>query len=774
MDSKTNWEKIVSNEDLALSKRQREKQYIESKQRRIALPELIDEGWEEYKAYKDPKYVGVRKKKPFYDFFEDTVWLLFAKMGFTHMNSDRDFVMSHDFQNPNHTKQIDVFAADEECVIIVECKSSEVRKDSNFKTDLEALYGMMEGLTKEARKQFPGRKVKFIWATKNYILSRADQKRLKDWGIIHFGDAVIEYYSGLIKHLGTAAKYQLLGNLFANTEIKNMDSTIPAIQGKMGGHTYYSFSIEPERLLKICYVLHRNEANKNMMPTYQRLIKKSRLNSVQKFVNEGGYFPNSLIISIDTNGRGLKFDLAQAKTENSVSKLGVLHLPKRYRSAYIIDGQHRLYGYSGSKYAKSNSIPVVAFVDLDRTEQIKLFMDINENQKAVDKNLRVILNADLLWDSSSFNEQRQALRSKIAQMLGEEETSPLLGRVIVGQDNNTSEKCISADAIQTALKQSHFLTTFDKKNAIVDDGTFDLGENQNTCDRLYPFLEECLKYIKQHTEDEWSKGDSDNGLLTMNRGIQAIIRVLDDIVLRLTNNDINVKSQELPQIIKEVQWYLDPLIDFINNITEEQRKDLRGYFGSGAIPRFWRTYQKAIADARSDFMPDGLTEYWQKESKQFNAESIQLLREIEEITKEMIASTLQHHYGYNWEIKSIPKNIYSPAKQKADDQNYDMIKSGDESTQEEISFWDYITLKDCKTIVTSGNHWTELFEPMLTRPEEKNKSGGKSAKTDWLDKMTSVSNGLTRTNYSVSKDDYDLIKSIYDWLVQITKSRDLQ
>lgn len=55
-------------------------------------------------------------------------------------------------------------------------------------------------------------------------------------------------------------------------------------------------------------MLHRNEANKNMMPTYQRIIKKNRLKSFQQFVNNGGYFPNSIIISIDSNGRGLRFD----------------------------------------------------------------------------------------------------------------------------------------------------------------------------------------------------------------------------------------------------------------------------------------------------------------------------------------------------------------------------------------------------------------------------------------------------------------------------------
>lgn len=125
-----------------------------------------------------------------------------------------------------------------------------------------------------------------------------------------------------------------------------------------------------------------------------------------------------------------------AKLENSISKLGILYLPKRYRSAYIIDGQHRLYGYSDSKYAKTNTIPVVAFVDLDREEQIKLFMDINENQKAVPKTLRVTLNSDMLWESPNFNERRKALRSKIAQMLGEEDTSPLLNRVVIGENEN--------------------------------------------------------------------------------------------------------------------------------------------------------------------------------------------------------------------------------------------------------------------------------------------------------------------------------------------------
>lgn len=764
-DTKTNWDNIVSGDNLARVKVLRGKKFIEQKERRIALPELVEEGWEEFKEYKNPKYVGVRKSKALDEQFEDSIWCLFARLGFSHMNKDRNFKMSYDYQNPNITQQIDIFAADDETVLIVECKASETPKDGIFKKQLEALHGQMDGLRKEALKQFPKAKVKFIWATHNYIISSADQEKMREWDIMHFSDAIISYYSELAKHLGTCARYQLLGNLFSNQEIRNMDDTIPAIQGRMGGHEYYSFSIEPERLLKIGYVLHRNEANKNMMPTYQRLIKKKRLQEVQKFINSGGYFPNSLIISIDTGGKGLQFDLSSSKVDGALSRIGILHLPKKYHSAYIIDGQHRLYGYSDSKYASINSIPVVAFVDLDRQEQIKLFMDINENQKSVPKSLRVILNSDMLWDSPDFNKRRQALRSKIAQMFGEEETSPLLGRVIVGEgeSENPTIKCITVEAIQGALKKSSFLTQYGKKNLIIKDGTFDVGDNQRTCDLLYPFLESCLRYVKDSAESEWERGDGADGMLTMNRGIQAVIRVINDIVNHLIEQkDIFPKSQKTSEIVGKVSFYLDPLADYLNNLTPQERKDLRGFFGGGADTRFWRAFQREISKVRTDFNPEGLKEYWENETKTYNSDSMSYLREIEGRIKDIVQAGLQSKYGSKWEIMGLPRNIYKRARSCADEKNYDNISAGD--NVDIVSAWDCVSLKECKEIVISGSHWTELYEEKLTRPEDIKLIGGKTAKTKWIEQIEIWQNKLNMPSFSITTADYESIRSIHSWL----------
>lgn len=759
----TNWENVVSSKDLLSAKNKRKNLYIEDKQRKIALAELEEEGWEFVKDYADPKYVKVRKLKPFDEQFEDKIWLLLYQMGFNELNKDRNFRLEYDYHNPDHTQQIDVFAVDEEVALIVECKSAETQKDGVFKKEIEALHGQMDGLRKKVISKYPGRKVKFIWAVHNYIMSQKDIERLRDWGIIFFSDSTIQYYCELVKHLGSCAKYQLLGNLLANTEISNMENQIPAIKGKMGGFDYYEFSIEPEKLLKIGYVLHRSEANKAMMPTYQRIIKKKRLKEVQTFINNGGYFPNSLIISIDTNGKGVRFDPSPTKVDGALSKLGVLYLPKRYHSVYIIDGQHRLNGYSDTKFSQTNTIPVVAFIDLKRTDQLKLFMDINENQKSVSKTLRVTLSSDMLWDSPDYNDRMEALRSKIAQMCGEEPTSPLLGRVVIGEDEKNPTKCITIEAIQLALKRTHFFSTFGKHNTITIDGSFDVGDNDAIVGLFYPFLEGCFKILKTNCENEWVAGDQ--GILTINRGIQGVIRVIDDIVDHLIKqNKIAPKSQsqKLESLLDEVEYYLEPLVSYFNTIDDSRRKELKGFLGGGGETKFWRSFQKVISESRSDFNPEGLNEYIENETKQFNVESREYLSTIETCVKSIISHNLLEYYGENWLIKGIPKSIYKSAEKTASDKNYELLSNDEEGSFE---IWDCITLADCREIVCYSHNWRDIFENILTRPEDA-KLTTKEQKSEWILTMSKEINKISKPTYSVPKSTFELISSVYKWLIE--------
>lgn len=764
--SKTNWEKLVCEKDLNSAKRDRRKQFDSLKIKADDLPKYVDEGWEKSKEYKNAKFIGITREKSIQVQFENKIWLLFASMGFSTMNADREFYMSYDFHDESLVHQVDVLAVDDETIIMIECHAADEMTDRSFMTEIREFSNRIAGLRKEALKKFPNRKSKFIWATHNYIVQKKELIALDKVGITYFNDSAVEYYLDFSKHLGSCSRYQLLGSLFANQEIKNMDNRIPAIQGKMGGYTYYSFSIEPEKLLKVGYVLHRNEANQNMMPTYQRIIKKTRLTSVRNFINNGGYFPNSIIISIDTGGKGLVFDQSATKVDGAISKLGILHIPKRYRTAYIIDGQHRLYGYSDSNYASTNTIPVVAFVDLDRTEQIKLFMDINENQKAVPKSLRVTLNADMLWESKDMNERRQALRSKIAQMLGEEPTSPLRSRVLVGEAELTPGRCITIEAIQAALKKCNFFNVYNKKGELISQGTFDLDDNQESCDLFYPFIEHCFKYIRENCLEEWNKGDKEDGMLTINRGIHGVIRVIDDVVNMLVEKEmINPKTQDLEDMFGLITYYLKPLTTYINYLDVEQRKEIKKVFGGGGDVRFWRAYQKAIADARSDFKPEGVDEYWLNEAKTFNETTRIMIGEIENKIKTIIADNLQDYFGDAWLVKGLPKNIYTKAKKNADDRMYD-LKMNDVDT-EEVEVWDFVTLADCQSIALNGKNWSTFFEDLLVRPEEMKIAGGKEAKTQWILRLSAIRNKLTKDSYSVPVDEYSYVKSIHDWIMEM-------
>ncbi len=727
-------------------------------------PELLEKyllkGWEVDREFKTK--VRVKKLKSEDLLFEDEVWVTMARLGFKSLNKDRNFLLSYsaDFLL---TQQIDIFAVDDETIIIIECKASDGNiKQGNFKTTIEAIGGKKEGILNNLKRLYPNtkHKVKFIFATKNYILSEQDMQRLENFGIEHFDEEMIYYYQELTKHLGISAKYQLLGHLFEGQTIPNLQNKIPAIRGKMGGHTYYSFSIEPEKLLKIGYVLHRNKANKKMMPTYQRLIKKSRLKSVQDFVEDGGYFPNSVVIDIDSNGKRLTFNRSEKQVEDSISKIGVLHLPKSFRSAYIIDGQHRLYGYANSEYKSSNTIPVVAFIDLARKEQLQLFMQINENQKAVPKNLRNTLNSDLLWNSEDLREQVKALKLQIAQDLGEEKTSPLFDKIIIGENKKTATRCITIDTIKIGLDRSNFFGQF-SKDSIKVDGTFYKGNNDDTYKILFPFLEKCFSYIKNHLNDEWEKGEHNNGFLAINAGVESLIRIFSDIIDHLVSkNQINPKSNSLDSIYNEILYYLDPLVEYLNNLNLEQKMELRKSYGTAGRAKYWRILQKEIYNKRNEFQPEGMLKHWKDEEKAFNEESFKMIRDIEIYMKDDFRNKLKQYYKDNWFKGGLPKAVYDEVNKRASDKNYEA-----KNKNEEVEPWDCLNMIDYRKIATYGRNWSEIFEKYYTKPGEEKIRGGKEAKTSWLQKLERIRNQNFHS-YSVKEDEYGFLIELNEWLIE--------
>ena len=614
------------------------------------------------------------------------------------------------------------------------------------------MKGKIEGLRKSIHLLFPSvkHKIKFILATRNYFISDEDQERLKQVGGIHFNEENIDYFLALNSQIGISAKYQLLGNIFPGQEIPELDNLVPAVEGRMGGHIYYSFSIEPEKLLKIGYVLHRNKANINMMPTYQRLIKKARLNSVFEFIEEGGYFPNSIVISIDT--KKTYFERANKQVGSTLSKVGILHIPKRYRSAYIIDGQHRLYGYSNSEYRKKNTIPVVAFINLSRDEQVKIFMQINENQKTVSKDLRNTLNADLLWDSESKTEQMRALCSRISIHLGESRDSALFNKISIGED----KKIITTQAIENALKKSNFLGKV-SKSKIEELGTIYNGDLDYTYERLKEYLSFGLNYFREHLPEEWEKGN--DSMLIINKGIYGMILILSDVLIHVRDNqNFDIKKNSVKSIFSEVKTYLDPVITFIKSIDETTSNELKSSYGSTGDTKYWRTFQKAIKNTHKSFNPEGLDDYFKREEKLYNNKAINFIRDIELHLKNDYRAKLESHFGKKWFEKGVPPKIAEKALSDCFNKNREI-----EDDDKGVEPWDCLTIIAYREIALKN--WQNVFEKDYTKPGEEKISGGKDEKTKWMARLERIRNQNFHS-YSVTEEELGFLENLHDWLIK--------
>lgn len=145
--------------------------------------------------------------------------------------------------------------------------------------------------------------------------------------------------------MGCAAKYQIFSVLFPKETIPQQVE-VPAISASRGKIKLYYFLIQPEELLKIAYVHHRRSTPKELAGSYQRMLNKSRLRRIDGFITKGSHFPNNIILNSTTKPVFKQFT---KKKQAGDVLFGMLQLPRQYASAWIIDGQHRLYGYADNE-----------------------------------------------------------------------------------------------------------------------------------------------------------------------------------------------------------------------------------------------------------------------------------------------------------------------------------------------------------------------------------------------------------------------------------------
>lgn len=685
--------------------------------------------------------------------FEDDIWCMFYNLGFRILNSDEKLRVQWG-DNPGEDKQIDILAVGDEAIFVVECKAAEKSKQQSFQQPLTEMSKYIPGMTESLRQIYGKEKrVKFIFATRNYriVEDGDDDIRMRNNGIYHLDDNAYKYICNLVTSYQTSVIYQFYSLMFKDELISDKPITIPALKGKMGEKDYYLFSIEPNTLLKIGFVLHRTKVNDSMAPTYQRLLVPKRLKGITKFIDEeNGYFPNSIIINFSEPNEKLtvSFDSIH-KESSSDSEFGLLHIPNAYGIAYIIDGQHRVYGYANSKHKNEHTIPVVAFVNMPSDEQLKIFMEINENQKSVSKNLKIDLQEDLYFTEDNLELRMKALRSSTIKMLGTQASSILANRITIGEDKAE----LSSDNFNSGLKRSGLIPSAKKTKwqGETDSCLYDTTETDafkamvNGRNAIFKYLNNCYSVADKYMDEE-----TKSVFLFSNRATYPFIALmgllhshliaLGEITLSMTINERNDKM--VP--------YIKTLAEGLNNISQEEGDFLRGIQGQGAEKKWLLSYQNIINKTYPEYFPEELKVWKEMRDQDIQNEGEKLKEEIRELLRILVFDRLQLVYGVNFE-----KSIHQ-LRHRCEGSIYEIYGDDDDFVMDNHDWKDWVEISDYRDLIDknySDDRFSEVFGIALN---EKCKS--KKEKLAWI-KLVEVQKGKKKT--LMTKSDVNTL-----WLIQ--------
>jgi DGQHR domain-containing protein len=176
---------------------------------------------------------------------------------------------------------------------------------------------------------------------------------------------------------------------------------------RQGKHRFYTLTMDSDVLAKTCFVSTRDE---NPREGFQRVLDKERAQQIADYIDAGfGTIPTSIVLSAQPEAE-LR-DIGKGKT------IEFCPIPKAF---LILDGQHRVYGFSLAKTALR--VPVVVYNGLSRKDESRLFIDINTKQRPVPN--------ELLLDIKKLAEMETSTEKQLGDvfdLFNTEPASPLLG-----------------------------------------------------------------------------------------------------------------------------------------------------------------------------------------------------------------------------------------------------------------------------------------------------------------------------------------------------------
>lgn len=693
------------------------------------LEAYIDAGW--YLHAELARAVQVRKARHHDELLENQVWRMFYLMGYPQLNAGSKFTIEIKVKGePISRKALDIFAKDDETVIVGKCFSSQEIKRKSFQKEIDE-FARLKGPIAASIKRHYGNdfKPKIVWMffTQNIIWNEQDKNRAESSNIHIVTERELPYFLQISDHLRHSARYQFLGEFLKGQKIPELEGkTVPAIRGRLAGRTFYSFVVKASDLLKIAFINHRSLNDPDGAPSYQRLVSRTRLKQVRAYIENGGFFPNNLLLNFN---RRVKFEPV-TKADNGGIVHGTLHLPDQYRSAWVIDGQHRLYAYSGiPKKSSEANVIVVSFEELPKEEEANLFVTINHEQKTVPKNLLDDLEGELKWGSDIPSERIGAIGARLIGVLNQDLGEPFHNRVTKQGINPTDVVCLTVPNFKQALRRSGLIGRAQFNNKEFIPGPLSGLNDKATIERARIILNGYFGLIRTANEKVWKMGRE--SVVCINTGIFGYLLLLEYLI-RFAESESSFDARQLNAelLLEEISELMDPILSWLSNASEvEIDSKFRVTYGSGGPPEYFFRLAAMIKEKYSDFLPEGFEAWRIAQSEDRINEADRQIKDINIIVQKTIFDLLKKQYGIEkgayWEKGVKNSEIKVRAYEKA--QQYEI--------DDRLDLEHYLDFIEYKKIVEHKENWT-VFKPLFDIPLPGDKGLAKNLR--WMDRVNEL------------------------------------
>jgi DNA sulfur modification protein DndB len=316
---------------------------------------------------------------------------------------------------------------------------------------------------------------------------------------------------------------------------KNVAVNYPCLVISQNNHRFYLTSIPVADIFAYCFVSTRDDDN---LQGFQRQLSKPRADDIAKYLDQGvGSIPTNIVLSAQEDAI-LKYN----RRNKTIS------FERLDKSFLVLDGQHRLWGYQIclERFKKDHRVPLSIYENLSRTEETRLFIDINTKQVGVP--------AALLLDIK-----------QLAQIEGERDTT--LRELFDGIKKSPN------------LNFSGLLSPSKSVNGKVSRVTFNRAVGQALDSSVLQGLDKkkrltlLTNYIKA-----FENVLDDQKLLTRSAFLEAIFDIFEQAVRQSLLSYKNAKTESLQKVISPIAKYSygDSTLRSVGQVKKAVRSALAG------------------------------------------------------------------------------------------------------------------------------------------------------------------------------------------------------